>query len=395
MTNYQSGDVSRLFGAPRATAAAPGKANLFQDERFGASAGRKASSTDAMVEALRAARKAAEAERKEAAAVEDATAAEAPAAAASREEGATPTPTQTRRTKPRKPRSEAKVGEAATNARAAATPEPAAAASAPREDHPERTLFVGNLPAQVRPKKVKQLMRQFGAVESVRVRSLAIDGAKVDEAGNQDLVRRVASYKRSLDLGLKQSCNAYVVFSSEESVLRAVEADGLEFEERHLRLDRVGKYRGVAGMGDGLFDASLSLFLGNMPWDADEEALRGKFDELLREGHGDGAVKGVRIIRDRETMKGKGFGYVLFRSKAIVADALRLDGLKFGGRKLRLKVCGRRFKERKSGGVNAPAFEGRRAELSGAARRVKGKRKASGLPAIAFKKKKKKAKASK
>lgn len=48
-----------------------------------------------------------------------------------------------------------------------------------------RTVFVGNLPTSFNPKKVKSVFKEYGAVESVRLRSVAVAGTAVDKAGDQ------------------------------------------------------------------------------------------------------------------------------------------------------------------------------------------------------------------
>ncbi|CAM9400433.1 unnamed protein product, partial [Discosporangium mesarthrocarpum] len=54
-----------------------------------------------------------------------------------------------------------------------------------RDEKKACTVFVGNLPISTGPKKVTRLFREFGKVASVRIRSVAVEGAPVDDAGNQ------------------------------------------------------------------------------------------------------------------------------------------------------------------------------------------------------------------
>lgn len=53
------------------------------------------------------------------------------------------------------------------------------------EEKESRTVFVGNLPTSFTPKKVKAAFKEYGAVESVRLRSVAVQGMAVDKAGDQ------------------------------------------------------------------------------------------------------------------------------------------------------------------------------------------------------------------
>jgi hypothetical protein len=53
------------------------------------------------------------------------------------------------------------------------------------------TLFVGNIPVKETTKSITNFFKTHGEIDSVRLRSVPVAGAKVDEAGNQDLVRKV------------------------------------------------------------------------------------------------------------------------------------------------------------------------------------------------------------
>jgi RNA recognition motif-containing protein len=103
-------------------------------------------------------------------------------------------------------------------------------------------------------------------------------------------------------------------------------------------------------------------------------------------------------VRDKDTLVGKGFGFVLLVNKASVGAALHLHQKPFKGRPLRvtvskrlgcdgldiinfipisMQVCGKRTKGRRGSAKpaqdeqNISSFEGRRAE--GATRRLAGK----------------------
>ncbi len=65
------------------------------------------------------------------------------------------------------------------------------------------TIFVGNLPLRIKPKRIKAYFKSYGQVESVRLRSLAIKGTKVANSGDQILVRRVCAMKAQIDESVK------------------------------------------------------------------------------------------------------------------------------------------------------------------------------------------------
>ena len=66
------------------------------------------------------------------------------------------------------------------------------------------------------------------------------------------------------------------------------------------------------------------MFLGNLPFHAEEEQLRQFCDNAF------GEVEYCRLIRDRISRRGKGFGYVKFKKfdaykKAVAAKTFKLD----------------------------------------------------------------------
>lgn len=92
----------------------------------------------------------------------------------------------------------------------------------PKED--PRTVFVGNVPMETRQKQLKKFFQRFGDVTSVRFRSVAVLGTAVDRIGDQKLVKKV-SVNQGLYNPNRNSKNAYVVFTSEDSVDKALAAN--------------------------------------------------------------------------------------------------------------------------------------------------------------------------
>ena len=189
------------------------------------------------------------------------------------------------------------------------------------------TLFVGNVPIGQTVKSITRFFSKYGGVESVRLRSVPVSGTKVDEAGNQDLVRRVC-VRKGLFGDQKGSLNAYVVFKEASSVENALVANNAVLDSRHIRCDRVPPT---------LFNPKTSVFIGNLPNYADEEQLREHFAPVLPSGQDD--ILGVRIVRDPDTLIGKGIAYMLFSSSECVLKALALHQSKFNKREIRVTSC--------------------------------------------------------
>ncbi|XP_051531152.1 RNA-binding protein 34 [Myxocyprinus asiaticus] len=189
----------------------------------------------------------------------------------------------------------------------------------------KRTVFVGNLPPSCTKKILFSLFKQAGTVESVRFRSV------VREDPTMSL--KVAAIQRKVH-PKKPNINAYVVFKEEDGAASALKLNGQEIQGGfHIRVDRVSRQTA--------HDHKRSIFVGNLPYDIMELPLRQHFEEC-------GNVEAVRLVRDRESGMGKGFGYILFESPDSVMLALKLDGSKLQERKIRVKRSVKKEKEKKT-----------------------------------------------
>jgi RNA recognition motif-containing protein len=138
---------------------------------------------------------------------------------------------------------------------------------ASKKEKDERTIFVGNIPISCSTDKLSKLFSEYGAIESIRLRSVPVSGAKVDKAGDQDLVRKVCVNNKKFG-EQKGSVNAYIVFKDKASVSEALKANNMLLEKRHLRVDTANP---------SLFDPKRTLFVGGLPFYADEEEIREYF----------------------------------------------------------------------------------------------------------------------
>jgi nucleolar protein 12 len=194
------------------------------------------------------------------------------------------------------------------------------------------TLFVGNVPISYDTKKLAHEFKVFGEIDSIRLRSVPFEGVAVDDKGNQKLVRKVAINQGKIG-GQKGSCNAYIVFKNEDSVSKAIASKLKVLGDRHIRLDRTKPT---------LFDPKLTVFLGGLPFYTDEEELQNHFAAVLPGGHDD--IVSIRLVRDPETLVGKGIGYMLLSNLDAVMKALGLNDKKFKHREIRVSTCGKRTK---------------------------------------------------
>jgi len=82
------------------------------------------------------------------------------------------------------------------------------------------------------------------------------------------------------------------------------------------------------------------LFIGGLAWHTDENALRQKFEEF-------GAVEEAVVVKDRDTGRSRGFGFVRYTNDADAEAAITaLNNVEFDGRTIRVDKAS----ERGSGG---------------------------------------------
>ncbi len=178
-----------------------------------------------------------------------------------------------------------------------------------------RTLFVGNIPASCSKKHIKQLLKGYGSVESIRLRSVKVIPGDVPAS---------FAKRRHKHLIEGSTFNAYVVFSSNLEAESCLSLDGTTLQGRHLKVDMVGK------RDTKKYDHHKSIFIGNLSFSADEEKLRAAFSIC-------GDINSVRIVRDSRSGVGKGFGYVTFMESMGVMFALQQNKkIKLDGRTLRV-----------------------------------------------------------
>lgn len=93
------------------------------------------------------------------------------------------------------------------------------------------------------------------------------------------------------------------------------------------------------------------LYVGNLPYNATEEGLTSVFSQY-------GNVTSVVLIKDRETGRQKGFGFVEFDSPAEAEAALAANGAEFGGRAMKVSLARERTPGAPMGGGDRPRRTG-------------------------------------
>lgn len=95
---------------------------------------------------------------------------------------------------------------------------------------------------------------------------------------------------------------------------------------------------------------SNKLYVGNVPFAANEEELQDHFGRI-------GSVSSVKVIRDRDTGRSKGFAFVEMENENLAQDALSLDGSEFLQRNLKVSIA--RERENRGGGRQGGGFRPR------------------------------------
>jgi len=86
-----------------------------------------------------------------------------------------------------------------------------------------------------------------------------------------------------------------------------------------------------------------SIYVGNLPFSANEEEVRSKFEPF-------GTVHSVKLISDRDTGRPRGFGFVEMDQGPAQKAIQELNGKDMGGRPLRVNEAQERQPRQQGGG---------------------------------------------
>ncbi len=164
------------------------------------------------------------------------------------------------------------------------------------------TLFVGNLSWNTDSEELKSIFSSFGSLKEAKVE-------KFDDGKSKGF--------------------GFVVFEEEADAIKAMqEVSGKEIDGRNI------KVRLSEESSNG-----RKVFVGGLSFAASEEDLRSMFD-------GVGTVLDATIIRDRETRRSRGFGFVTFAEASDAQKACEeMDGKEVDGRSLKVSIAEQRSRE--------------------------------------------------
>nr|CAH7714461.1 unnamed protein product [Callosobruchus chinensis] len=202
--------------------------------------------------------------------------------------------------------------------------------SEPNPEYAVRTVFVGNVPLNAEKKRIKMLFKKYGEIESLRFRGIPVPDLKMP--------KKVAAIKKEFHPN-RSSLYCYIRFVDEESAKKAEAANGILFQNHHLRVETCDKKAKP--------DESKAVFIGNLSFDAEEEELWKLFEPC-------GVISSVRIVRDPQTSMGKGFAYVNFEDSDAVQLALEMENVKLRDRILRISLSNLSGAKKKQKNVSKP-----------------------------------------
>ncbi|KAI9720039.1 MAG: hypothetical protein M1812_003166 [Candelaria pacifica] len=94
------------------------------------------------------------------------------------------------------------------------------------------------------------------------------------------------------------------------------------------------------------------LFIGGLAWHTDDQTLRQKFEEF-------GAVEEAIVVKDRDTGRSRGFGFVRYGQEADADNAIQnMNNIEFDGRTIRVDKASERGGGG-SGGGGGGSYQGR------------------------------------
>ncbi|KAL8111572.1 hypothetical protein AgCh_019330 [Apium graveolens] len=166
-------------------------------------------------------------------------------------------------------------------------------------------IYVGNLPYDVDGEQLAGMFQDAGVVERAEV---------------------INNRETGLSRGF-----GFVTMQTVEEAERAVHMfGGYELNDRLLTVNKASP-RGTRP--ERVFSPPNRIYVGNLPWEVDDAALKEIFSKH-------GKVLNARVVRDRESNRSKGFGFVTMSSKSELNDAIsNLDNQNLNGRPIVVSVA--------------------------------------------------------
>ncbi|XP_050305789.1 RNA-binding protein 34 [Anthonomus grandis grandis] len=182
-------------------------------------------------------------------------------------------------------------------------------------EYKDRTLFVGNIPITIKKKQIKAHFQKYGPIDTIRIRGIAV--------ADPNTSKKIAAIKKEFHPDRK-TVYCFIRFNNPEDAKKAEAENGALFMEHHIRVN--------CCESNDKPDESKAIFVGNMPFNVEDEELWNLFKPC-------GPISHIRVVRDGRTGMGKGFGYVNFQDGDGAQVALEMGTVKLRDRELRISAC--------------------------------------------------------
>ena len=138
----------------------------------------------------------------------------------------------------------------------------------------------------------------------------------------------------------RSSGTAIIEFHNADDAAAALELNGSDFEGRWLSI-KYSTPKPILAPREPTQkqEGCLTVFVGNLSWDIDEDSLRAAFGDC-------GEITQVRFATDRETGDFKGFGHIEFAQTEATDAAVKMAGTDICGRPVRVDYAN----DRRQGG---------------------------------------------
>lgn len=204
----------------------------------------------------------------------------------------------------------------------------------------EKTLPIKKKPAEAAAEPIAAIKKVSETDVAINLRETELFiGGLAYEATEDDIFAAFSKYGEIDTITLPMNNGtprgiAFVNFKNPQQAAAALVLNDTEFMNRRIRVnfssqkpDRKPLAR-TGGFGAGPSSSSATVFVGNLPYDANEDSIREFFGMC-------GEIKQVRIAKSPEG-EVKGFGHVEFVDKNAASEAVKLAGNPMGGRALRI-----------------------------------------------------------
>lgn len=107
-----------------------------------------------------------------------------------------------------------------------------------------RTIYIGNVPKDVKEARIKSEFRKYGIIETLRVRGVVPDSPKKSY--------KVATIKKQIHAKVTSIC-VFIVYKTEESAKAALAMNGKLFDGNYLRVDRANQNKEYDNKKNSIF----------------------------------------------------------------------------------------------------------------------------------------------